>query len=70
MASWSPDPDPVAARVHRRNAERHYEAAERLRRLGRVEGEQAARELAQREDSIADKLEAPPGAKTLRRLDR
>lgn len=49
--------DPVAARVHRRNAERHYEAAERLRKGNMPEGEKAALLCAEQEDAMADKLE-------------
>lgn len=49
--------DPIAARIHRRNAERHYVAAERLRKLGLVEGERAARKAARDEDEIAEILE-------------
>lgn len=51
------EPDYVAARIHRRNAERHYTAAERARKHGLVEGEAAALRCGRQEDHIADLLE-------------
>jgi hypothetical protein len=49
-------PDPQAAAVYRREAERHYEAADRFRRLGLREAEQAALAAARQADDLADKL--------------
>jgi hypothetical protein len=49
--------DPVAARVHRAQAEKHYQAAERFRRLGMFHSEREALAAARWEDSTAELLE-------------
>lgn len=46
-------PDPIAARMRERSADRHRAAAERLREAGLVEGEEAAKRLAREEDAQA-----------------
>lgn len=56
------EPDYDAARVHRRNAELHYEASERARALDLNHLAAAALELAKREDAIADALSNPTTA--------
>ena len=49
--------DPKAAAVHRAQAERHYDAAERLRKLGLTTAEADARRFAKHEDDLAFMLE-------------
>jgi hypothetical protein len=53
--------DPKAAAIHRAQAERHYQAAERFRKLGLAESERAARAAARWEDETAELLERPSG---------
>lgn len=48
--------DHVAAQVHRRNAERHYEAAERFRKISLTDAQKAAQACAEQEDALADQL--------------
>lgn len=48
--------DAVAAAVHSGRADRHYDAAERLRKIGLHDGAEAASRAARAEDEMADRL--------------
>ena len=52
-----PKGDPAAAAIHRRQAEAHHQAAERLRKLGLTQSEADARAAAKHEDETAELLE-------------
>lgn len=53
------EPDHAGAQVHRRNAERQYEAADRFMAAGMDDAAEAATAAGKQEDALADMLENP-----------
>jgi len=53
-------PDPIKARMHERAADRHRNAAERLREMGSGEGEEAAKQVAREESARSAQVDEQP----------
>jgi hypothetical protein len=52
------EPDPIAARMHERAAERQRRAAERLDDAGMHDGAEAAKRVAREEDAFAAEIDS------------
>jgi hypothetical protein len=53
------EPDPIAARMHERAAERQRRAAERLDEAGMHDGAEAAKKIAREEEALAAEIDSP-----------